>query len=118
MATKQKARDDIRRELLRRENARRHLLPFCRFVDPNYKVAPHLELLADKLSAVEKCAESGGAEDIGRLTVNMPPRHGKSETASKRWPAFLLGRHPSWRIALVAYGDQFDLPTPQNWSRS
>lgn len=32
----------------------------------------------------------------------MPPRHGKSELASRRFPAFYLGRHPEKQIASVS----------------
>lgn len=32
----------------------------------------------------------------------MPPRHGKSELASRRFPAFYLGRHPERQIACVS----------------
>jgi len=93
--------------MIRREWARRKLIRFCQFCDPLYDDADHLKLLADKLHEVERYVESGGAEGIGRLIVNMPPRHGKSETGSKRWPAFLLGRHPKWHIGLIAYNDGF-----------
>src|SRR3990167_456765 len=95
---------EIEKELARRELARRRLIEFCQFVDPNYDAPPHLRRLADKLAQVERYVETRGAEGIGRLIINMPPRHGKSESGSKRWPAFLLGRHPDWHIALVAYG--------------
>lgn len=84
---------------------RNDLIRFCQYVDPGYEIAPHLQLLAEKLAEVERYVVTGGAEGIGRLIVNMPPRHGKSETGSKRWPAFLLGHHPAWHIGLVAYGD-------------
>lgn len=32
----------------------------------------------------------------------MPPRHGKSELASRRFPAFYLGRHPEKQIASIS----------------
>ncbi len=34
----------------------------------------------------------------------MPPRHGKSELASVRFPAWYLGRNPDHRIILACYG--------------
>jgi len=33
----------------------------------------------------------------------MPPRHGKSELGSKRFPAWLLGRNPTWQIIVSSY---------------
>ena len=32
----------------------------------------------------------------------LPPRHGKSELASKRYPAWLLGRNPGWQFISVS----------------
>ena len=46
---------------------------------------------------------TAGKKGIGRLIVTMPPRHGKSLTVSKRFPAFLLGRYSKLRVALVSY---------------
>ena len=37
----------------------------------------------------------------------MPPRHGKSEFASKYFPAWYLGRNPDKRVILAGYGAQF-----------
>lgn len=87
--------------------ARRDLLTYCQYLDPKYERARHLELLASKLAEVERYIETGGEEGIGRLIVNMPPRHGKSETTSKRWPSYLLSRHPDWHIAIAGYNDTF-----------
>lgn len=35
--------------------------------------------------------------------VNMPPRHGKSELASRRFPAWLLGINPEIEIVVASY---------------
>ena len=35
--------------------------------------------------------------------INMPPRHGKSEKASKRFPAWYLGKNPSKQIIAASY---------------
>ena len=35
--------------------------------------------------------------------INMPPRHGKSELASRRFPAWFLGRHPTKSIIAASY---------------
>jgi predicted phage terminase large subunit-like protein len=94
-------------KVLRRKAARSRLIDFCRFVDPAYSAAPHLVHLSEKLQEVERYVDTNGQAGVGRLLVNMPPRHGKSETASKRFPAFVLGRHPDWHIGLVAYNDGF-----------
>ena len=64
-------------------------------VSPTFRVPPHVELL-DR--AIVETVESGG-----RLLVAMPPRHGKSEMASRYTPAWYLGRFPSRRVILASY---------------
>lgn len=44
------------------------------------------------------------ARRIRMLIVEMPPRHGKSETGTKTFPAWYLGRHPDQRVAALGYG--------------
>lgn len=53
-------------------------------------------MIAEKLEAI-----ANGT--IDRLMVNMPPRHGKSELASRRFPAFLLGTNPEIEIVVASY---------------
>jgi predicted phage terminase large subunit-like protein len=43
--------------------------------------------IAEQLERVER-------GEIDRLMLLVPPRHGKSELASRRFPAWYLGRHP------------------------
>ena len=95
---------ELRRILARRLEAGNSLVRFCGYVDDQYIAADHLILIENYLGEVEKYIESHGVEGIGRLILTMPPRHGKTLTVAKRWPAFLLGRHHDWRIALVSYG--------------
>lgn len=40
---------------------------------------------------------------IKKLMVFMPPQHGKSEGSTRRLPAFVLGRNPDTKIAIVSY---------------
>ena len=85
-------------ELLARRLARKNLISFCHYTMPTYESASHLELLADKLEAVER-------GEIKRLMVFMPPRHGKSETCSIRFPAWYLGRNPQNQIIGCSYSE-------------
>lgn len=41
--------------------------------------------------------------DIKRLMIFMPPRHGKSELASRRFPAFVLGNNPDRSLIGASY---------------
>lgn len=72
------------------------LLAFTEFTLPHYEAAAHHTLIAEKLEAVER-------GEIDRLMINMPPRHGKSELASRRFPAWFLGRNPTKNIIGASY---------------
>jgi predicted phage terminase large subunit-like protein len=85
----------LKKEMDRR-TARKSLLAFTEYTNPLYQVAPHHRLIADKLEAIER-------GDIDRLMIFMPPRHGKSELASVRFPAWYMGRNPSNQIITASY---------------
>lgn len=87
---------------MRRRKARRSLIEFTRYTYPQYIEARHHTLIAEHLEAVER-------GDIDRLMINMPPRHGKSELASRRFPAWFLGRHPGKSVIAASYNS--DLAT-------
>ena len=53
-------------------------------------------MIAERLEAVER-------GEIDRLMIFMPPRHGKSELASKRFPAWCLGKDPKRQIIAASY---------------
>lgn len=57
---------------------------------------PHLELLCKKLEAVAR-------GEITRLMVFMPPRHGKSQVCSKKFPAWYLRQYPDNYIMITSY---------------
>ncbi len=71
--------------------ARDDLLAFCMLVNPDFIIAPHLRLMADKLMDMfwGKCP---------RLMIWMSPRSGKSLMASVYGPAWALGHVPSWQV--------------------
>jgi len=80
------------------------LTAFKRHMWRRYVHAAHLDLLDRKLEDVTRYVESGGREGIGRLIISMPPRHGKTMTTSRLFPAWFLGRNPHKRVMLVSYG--------------
>lgn len=61
-------------------------------------------MLDHALSQVAEYVESNGERGIGRLVIEMPPRHGKTLTTSRLFPAWFLGRNPNKRVMLVSYG--------------
>jgi hypothetical protein len=42
-----------------------------------------------------------------RLIVTFPPRHGKSELTSRRFPAWLAGRDPYRHVIFATYNQPF-----------
>lgn len=87
------------REMLRRMDAAEHLIPFTEYTNSHYYPASHHRRIAEKLEAV-------AAGKIDRLMIFMPPRHGKSELASRRFPAWYLGRYPSRQIIAASYNSE------------
>lgn len=97
-------RDAIKAELRNRLMAERDFLTFCKHVDRKHPTdAQHVQVLAHKLEQVAKYILSDGKEGISRLMVFMPPRYWKSQTASRKFPAWLLGKNPDLRIILTSY---------------
>ena len=84
------------RELLARMDAQNQLINFTEYTLPSYTPASHHVLIAEKLEAVER-------GEIDRLMIFMPPRHGKSELASRRFPAWCLGRNPNKSFIAASY---------------
>ena len=70
-----------------RRSAKTSLISFTEFTYPRYETATIHRQIAEQLERVER-------GEIDRLMLLVPPRHGKSELASRRFPAFYLGLHP------------------------
>lgn len=79
-----------------REKRAASLIEFTSYTNPLYVPADHHKAICAKLEAVER-----GEND--RLMIFMPPRHGKSELASKRFPAWCLGRNPQRQLIAASY---------------
>lgn len=77
--------------------AREHLTAWASLIHPTYETPTHIQRLCAALEAVER-------GDVKRLMINMPPRHGKSITASVAFPSWYLGRHPDQEVMIASYG--------------
>ena len=77
--------------------AQNNLLDFTRYTFPKYQVNWHHRLLANKLDKVV-------TGEVKRLMIFMPPRYGKTELASRRFPAYILGKRPNSQIIATSYG--------------
>ena len=91
--------DQAAKELLRREMAEESLIAFTRYTKPDYRPAGHHKLIAEALERVER-------GECKRLMIFMPPRHGKSELASRRFPAWFLGRNPDRSVIAASYNSE------------
>jgi predicted phage terminase large subunit-like protein len=78
------------------EKARESLIAYCLLSYRDFRPNWHHRKLAHELEMVEK-----GETD--RLIVMMPPRHGKSEISSVRFPAWFMGRNPQQNIIACSY---------------
>ena len=82
-------------ELLKRKDAAENLIAFTEYTFPRYQTAKHHRIIAGQLERIER-------GEIDRLMLLVPPRHGKSELASKRLPAWYLGRQPHRQFLSVS----------------
>ena len=73
-----------------------NLLSFTRHTLPSFAPAPFHFAYYEVLTRF-------AMGEIKKLMITMPPQHGKSEGATRRLPAFVLGQDPDKRIAIVSY---------------
>lgn len=86
--------------MLFRRHARNRLIDFTRYTQPKFQVAAHHAIIAEALESVER-------GECDRLMIFAPPRHTKSELASRRFPAWYLGRHPDRQVITTTYAAEF-----------
>ncbi len=94
MATKLEA------ELASRLLARRRLIPFILRINPKYNVGWVHQDICERLERFSKEVAEGKNP---RLMLLMPPRQGKSELASRNFPAWHMGQYPDHEIIACSY---------------
>ena len=87
-------------ELAHRVLARRRLLPFVQKINPRYIPGWVHEDICRRLERFSKDVEEGRSP---RLMLLVPPRHGKSELASRMFPPWHLGRCPDHEFIACSY---------------
>ena len=92
-----------------REKARRDLLAFTKWTKPDYQAGWFHRVVSDKLNKFLDDVENKRSP---RLMLFAPPRSGKSELISRRFPAYILGRNPDMSIIATSYGS--DLASSMN----
>lgn len=80
--------------------ARSSLMGFTLYTNPLYETGWFNELLSAELDQFLSDVEAG---KMPRLMIFAPPRSGKSEKASRRFPAYVLGKHPDWNVIACSY---------------
>ena len=91
--------DNLKREIIE-ELARRDIRYFVKATQKDYIFAPfNLKIL----DALLQFYEDVQAERRPILIIQAPPQHGKSELASRKFPAYLFGINPNLRIAGCSY---------------
>lgn len=84
----------------KREKAASSLLDFTLYTKPNYIVGWANKIIAEELDLFlhPDC-------DYDRLIIQASPRLGKSELASRRFPAYAMGKNPDLQIIATSYAD-------------
>lgn len=90
----------VKAELASRVLAKRRLLPFIQRLNPRYKAGWVHEDICRRLEKFSQDVADGLSP---RLMILMPPRHGKSEIASRMYPSWHLGRYPDHEIIACSY---------------
>lgn len=88
-------------ELARRELARRHMRNFVQYtMGESYLMGwVHREICRE----LDEFLDAVILGKSPRLMITMPPRHGKSELATRRFPAYVFGRYPDLPIISTSY---------------
>ena len=83
-------------ELFLQEGARRNLLWFAEYMDPNFQPTPfHV--------AYYRVLDMFAKRKIRKLIIQAPPQHGKSQGSSRFLPADMLGNFPDLKFCICSY---------------
>lgn len=87
-------------EIASRILSKRSMLPFVQRINPRYQAG---WVHQDICRRLEKFSDDVIAARSPRLMLLMPPRHGKSELASRMFPPWHLGRAPDHEFIACSY---------------
>ena len=90
-------------ELLRRREARRTVVAYIGYTNPKYRASGFSAAVCAALDLFLLDVQAGRRPI---LILQAPPQHGKSEIVSRKLPAYILGRFPSWRVGGASYSDE------------
>lgn len=76
---------------------------YCILIDRHYSMQWfHAEIARQLEDGYRRLAQG---ENV-RLMIFMPPRHGKSASATQKFPSWVLGKRPEWPIMVSSYSDE------------
>jgi len=90
-------------DMIRVAKARRRLIDFTTYTYPNYLVGWFQQEVAAKL---DQFLDDVIARRSPRLMLFAPPRSGKSELVSRRFPSYALGKHPDLTMIATSYSGE------------
>lgn len=88
--------EGARIEQAKRELSRRHFPDFVNYINEGYTMKWFHRVIAEKCQLVLD-------GKIKKLMIFVPPQHGKSELATRNFPAFALGKKSNLRVGIVSY---------------
>ena len=92
------SRQEIQAEKRRRSKEKsKTLIGFTEYTNPRYQAARHHKFIAAQL-------ERAFTGEVDRLMLVCPPRHGKSELASRRFPPWCLDKRPDLQFISASAG--------------
>jgi predicted phage terminase large subunit-like protein len=86
-------------ELHFRKKAQESLLFYTENTHPRWETSEHHIRMCSRLEQLERldtCECCGRL--ISKLAFFAPPRHSKTELASRRFPSWCMGKHPEWQM--------------------
>ena len=98
-------------ELLRRRKARQSIAEYICYTSPDYIWSNFSKRVC---AACNKFLVDMQAGTRPVLVLQAPPQSGKSEIISRRFPAYVIGRFPDWRIGAASYADSLALTMAQS----
>ena len=83
-------------EMFLQEGAKRKLIWFAQYMDPNFQPTPFHRAYYEVLDRFAK-------RRIKKLIIQAPPQHGKSQGSSRFLPSDMLGNFPDLKICICSY---------------
>jgi predicted phage terminase large subunit-like protein len=98
MATNLEIYETLKRQAVVR--SKQSMMDFTLYTKVDYETGWFNELVCAELDQFLLDVEAGLSP---RLMIFAPPRSGKSELASRRFPAYAMGRFPKWSVISCSY---------------